>query len=387
MAGEQNIPEAKKELRFFISSGEQSGEAYGADLIEELRKQVPDKLLHFWGLGGSSMEKSRVKLLYHTNELSTIGFLDVVKKINFFRKVLKDSLDCVWEIKPDCVVLIDYPGFNLKFAEKLRDFYTGKIIYYISPQLWAWHEKRVNIIKKYIDKVIVVFPFEIDFYQKYNIDAVYAGHPLIKRIGKFLEENEKKRKIFGDEKVVTFLPGSRKDEINHHLPVLLDVAEQLTKEFDMTINISRSSGVDKSIFKKFGNRLGKFILSDENVYSLMLNSDLVLTKAGTSTVECALIGVPFAIFYKTFPLNYYLLKPIVKVDKLGMVNILAKKNIIKEFVQKDFNPLNLLLEARKILTEINYRIKIIGELKEIQDILGSQDASSNAAKIILEEVL
>lgn len=387
MTGEQNNPETRKELRFFISSGEQSGEIHGAELIEEIKKQTPNKLLHFWGLGGSSMEKTRVKLLYHTNELSTIGFLDVIKKYNFFRKVLKDSLDCVREIKPDCVILIDYPGFNLKFAEKLRDFYNGKIIYYISPQLWAWHEKRVNIIKTYIDKVIVVFPFEKEFYQKYKIDAEYAGHPLIKRIGKFLEDNGKKRKVFGDEKVVTFLPGSRKDEINHHMPVLLDVAEQLDREFDITVNISRSAGVDKSIFKKFGGRLDKFNLTDENVYTLMLNSDLVLTKAGTSTVECALIGIPFAIFYKTFPLNYYLLRPIVKVDKLGMVNILAGRNIIKEFVQKDFNTQNLLLEARKILTEINYRNKITEELKEIRDILGSQDASLNAAKIILKEIL
>lgn len=386
MTAEGNMPEDKKELRFFISSGEQSGELHGAELIEEIKKQSPDKLLHFWGLGGASMEKARVKLLYHTNELSTIGFLDVIKKLSFFKKVLRDSLNCVKEINPHCVILIDYPGFNLKFAEKLGEFYKGKIIYYISPQLWAWHERRVNIIKKYIDKVIVVFPFEKDFYKKYDIDAEYAGHPLVKRIGKFLEENEKKRKIFGDEKTLTILPGSRKDEINHHMPVLLNVADQLSKEFDINVNISRSGGVDKSVFRNFESRLGKYNLTDESSYSLMLNSDLVLTKAGTSTVECALLGIPFALFYKTFGLNYYLLKPIVKVDKLGMVNILAKKNIIKEFVQKDFSETNLLLEARKILTEINYRNKIIGDLKEIWKILGPDDASSNAAKIILKEI-
>lgn len=375
-------------LKLFISRREESGEIHGAELIEEIKKQSIITPVAFSGLGGTSMQNAGVKILYHTNELSTIGFVDVIKKINFFNKVLKKSLECIGDLSPDCIILIDYPGFNLKFAEKLRKFYKGKIFYYISPQIWAWHKKRVFKIKKYISKMLVVFPFEENFYKKYGVDAVYVGHPLVKKDRKLSQRKSgKRKKIFGDKKTIAILPGSRKDEINNHLPVLLKTAKQLSREFDLNVNISKSKGVEESVFKKFGNELIGFNLTEENSYDLIYNSDLVLTKAGTSTVECALIGTPFIIFYKTFPFNYYLLKPVVKVDKLGMVNILSNADIVKEFIQKDFNTENLLMESRKILTETDYRNKMKDGLLKLWDILGDQDASANAAKIILNSIV
>jgi lipid-A-disaccharide synthase len=377
----------KKELRFFLSAGEESGELHGSELIEELKLKCGNIPVSFSGLGGTSMQNNGVKLLYHTNELSTIGFIDVLKKLRFFKNVLNHSLDWVKEFNPDCVILIDYPGFNLKFAQKLRDFYTGKIIYYISPQLWAWHERRVFTIKKFTDKILVVFPFEVDFYKKYDVQAEYVGHPLVKKIKKFLEENEKEKRVFGDEKTLFILPGSRKDEINNHLPTLLKTAAQLNKEFDINIKISKSKGVEDKEFNKYEKNFKNFNFTNESSYRLILNADLVLTKAGTSTMECALIGTPFALFYKTFPINYYLLKPIVKVDKLGMINILSNENIVKEFVQSDFNVENLLFESRKILTDNDYREKMISKLLKIWDILGNMNASENAAKIILNSVI
>jgi lipid-A-disaccharide synthase len=369
-----------KSRSVFVSAGEQSGDLHASDLISSIKKLIPE--IRFFGLGGDLMKNEGMNLLYHINELSTIGFIDVVQKIGYFKQVLKDCVEYVKENEPDIIVLIDYPGFNLRFAEEVRKFYKKKIIYYISPQLWAWHEKRAYIIKKYIDKMLVVFPFEVNFYTKYEIEAIYVGHPLTSRIKKFLSRNQKQKKVFGDEKTVTILPGSRKDEITNHLPVLINTAKQLIKEFDLKVNISKATGLIGDGFSKFEGVLGDFNLTSDNVYNLILNSDLVLTKAGTSTIECALIGTPFLIFYRTNPLNFHLLKSVVKVNKLGMVNILAGKIIINEFIQNNFTPENLLLESRKILTDNVYSNNLMKTLKQIWNILGEQDASANAAKII-----
>lgn len=364
----------------FISAGEQSGDIHASGLINELKKLNPS--ISFIGLGGNLSESSGLKLLHHIKELATIGFMDVLKKFSFFKEILKECAQYIQLNNPDVVVLIDYPGFNIRLAEKIRKFYEGKIIYYISPQLWAWHKKRVYKIKENVDKMLVVFPFEVAFYNKYGVDAEYVGHPLVKKIKSFMTEHPKEKKIFGKAKIITFLPGSRKDEIKLHLPVLLEIGNQLKKEFDVIINISKAPSLNDNVFDEFSNQLAGYNLTSENTYKLILNSDLVLTKAGTSTIECGLIGTPFLIFYKTHALNYFLLKPIVTIENLGMVNILAKENIIREYVQKEFTPDNVLLEARRILTDDNYAQSIRNNLSKLWNILGDKDASENAVKII-----
>jgi lipid-A-disaccharide synthase len=375
----RNISPVKK---IFISTGEQSGDLHASALVSELKKQCSEFMLKFYGLGGESLQSEGVDILHHIRTLSTIGFLDVIKKYPYFKKVLKDCIGFIYKQDPDIIILVDYPGFNLKYAEQLRKFYSKKIIYYIAPQIWAWHGSRINKVRKYIDKVIVVFPFEEEFYKKNGVDAVYAGHPLVKRITRFMAENPKKKPSFGGQKVITILPGSRKDEITNHLPVLLETAVQLNRKFDVKINISKADGIDDSEFKKFKEQLKPFNLTGENVYDLILNSDLVLTKAGTSTMECALIGTPFLIFYRTNPVNYYLLKPIVKVSNLGMVNIIAKENIIKEYIQNNFTAENLVTESVKILTDDQYRRNIKHRLRNIWNILGNSDTALTASKLI-----
>ena len=367
----------------FIAAGEQSGDMHGAALMKELIQQSPGSQLSFSGLGGASMISEGLSALYKTSDLATVGFKDVIRKYSFFKKVIKDCSVFIRLNNPDVVILIDYPGMNIRIAEEIRKFYAKKIIYYISPQLWAWHEKRVYKIKKFVDMMLVVFPFEVDFYRKYGVDAQYAGHPLVKNIQSFLNDNPKKNRAFGTEKVVTVLPGSRKDEIRLHMPVLIETLNQLSREFDIRVNISTAPGLETA-FEDYKIKLMKYNLTSENVYNLVLNSDLVLTKAGTSTMECSLLGIPHIIFYRTSPINYFLLKPIVKVNNLGIVNILAKKNIVKEFIQSDFTADKLLFEAREILVNAHYRNKMINELKAVWDILGSSDASFNAAKIIKE---
>lgn len=374
---------APADISIFICAGEQSGDLHASGLLKELRKQASGIILNFTGIGGDLLKNEGVNLLYHIKDLSTIGYLDVVRKYGFFKKVLNECSEFIKRNNPAVIILVDYPGFNIRLAERIRSFYGGKIIYYISPQLWAWNKKRVYKIKKYVDKMLVVFPFEVDFYKSFGVEAIYVGHPLVKRIKLFLDQNKKPTDSPSKQKSITILPGSRNDEIRNHLPVLIKTASLLKDEFNAEINFSIAQGIGQDTYNRFSSSLQRFNLIHENIYESILNSDLVLAKAGTSTIECSLLGTPFLVFYRTFPVNYYLLKPIVNVDKLGMVNILAKENIVKEFIQKDFTAPNLVNESRKILNDESYRTSLQQRLKKIWDILGSEDASYNAAKMVM----
>ncbi|HWA06942.1 MAG TPA: lipid-A-disaccharide synthase [Ignavibacteria bacterium] len=375
---EENSSRLKRSV--FISAGESSGDMHASSLMKELRLQSPESDIHFSGLGGDMMITEGLKAIYHTKDLATVGFADVIRKYSFFKRVLKESAEFIEKNSPDAVILVDYPGFNLRLAEEIRKFYSGKIIYYISPQLWAWHEKRVFKVKKYIDLMLVVFPFEVDFYEKYGVRAEFTGHPLVSRIRDFTEKNPKKVRDKRN-KVITILPGSRKDEIKHHLPVLLDAVALIKAKADVDINISIAPGM-KKYFEQFSGSLKEIHISEESPYELILNSDAVMTKAGTSTMECTLLGTPYLIFYKTFPLNYYLLKPIVKIDKLGIANLLLGKEAVKEFVQNEFTAEKIASELLKIIEDDNYSRKIKADLMEVWNILGSKEASANAAKLI-----
>lgn len=371
-----------KSASIFISAGEASGDLHASSLMKELKLQSPGTELIFNGPGGDLMKAEGLNVLYHVKDLATVGFAEVIKKYSFFRNALKNSAGYIKKSKPDAVILIDYPGFNLRLAEEIRPYYNKKIIYYISPQLWAWHEKRVRKVKKNIDLMMVVFPFEVDFYKKFDVKAEFTGHPLIDRIKEF-KENNAKIPHSGNKKIITILPGSRKDEVKQHLPVIIEALKIIGKNADIQVNISSAPGMNKHI-SAFKSELSGYNVTEENPYRLILNSDLVMTKAGTSTMECTLIGTPYLIFYKTFPLNYYLLKPVVKVDKLGIANLLLKKEAVKEFIQNDFTPQNLADEALKILNDKSYRQKISEDLKQVWEILGSGNASRNAAKLVKE---
>ncbi len=379
MEGQAGLALRKKSV--FISAGEQSGEMHGSALVGELRKQCGNASLEISGLGGEMMKAGGVNLLYDINSLAAVGLLEVAKKYSYFKKVLNDCIRFIKVNSPDAVILIDYPGFNLRLAEKIRSFYKGKILYYISPQIWAWNEKRVYKIKKYIDKMLVVFPFEAEFYKRFDVDAEYVGHPLVKRIKKFLADN-RKNKNSGSKKMITLLPGSRNNEIKNYLPVLLKTVKDLSKEFELEVKISKAISVDQNVFDMYADDINEYKLTGGNVYELMLNSDLVMCKAGTSTLECALIGTPHFVFLKTAPINYFLMKPLVNINNIGIVNIIAKGNIVKEFIQKDFKAKNLLIESRKLLTDTVYMTEQANRLKKVWEILGSEDASYNAAKII-----
>jgi len=370
------------ENNIFIVAGESSGDMHAASLIREIR--LLKNNFTFTGIGGPEMKKENANLLYDISQVNFIGFSSVIRNIKKIKAILDNCISQVKELNPEAVILVDYPGFNLKLITGIRKFYKGKIIYYISPQLWAWHKSRVKIIKKYVDLMIVVFPFEVDFYQKENIEAEYAGHPLVKRVDGFLKQN---LKISSDKINISILPGSRKDEIDRMMPVLIKAAEKFRKEFDCNINFICSPNYDVSYFKEFiKDRDFKLIHDSNNTdlnYRTILNSDLVITKSGTSTMECALIGTPFCVVYKTGELNYTIGKRLVKVDHIAMVNILLKKRAVQEFLQNEMTPENIFKEGKKIITDKIYTDKMKADFKLLRQVLSDKDASKNAAEIIV----
>lgn len=368
----------------FIITGESSGEMYGASLIKELKRLKPD--IDITGIGGKNLEAQGVKLLHNFNEVNFIGFSSVIKNIFKIKKVLNNCVDYVLKNQPDAVILIDFPGFNLKFASTIRESYKGKIIYYISPQLWAWHRERVKIIKEKIDDMLVIFPFEVDFYKEENVLAKFVGHPLKEQIDSFLKGKEKKESK--DRKTVTLMPGSRREEVERILPTLLHVTAQMKKKINLDINILCSGNIEKDFYNRFLNGQNVNLVYDDGTkrieFETIYNSDLLFTKSGTSTVECALLRAPFCIVYKTGAMNYAIGKNLIKVDKIGMVNILAGKEIVKEFIQNDMNEKNLVAEGMKLLTDKDYIDQMKNNFELVAGILGNETASKNAAKIISE---
>ena len=366
----------------FIIAGESSGDMHAASLIKEICRA--DTNYRFSGIGGPEMKMEKVKLLYEIKDVNFIGFSSVLMNIKKIKSILSKCEKTIINNNPEAVILVDYPGFNLKLIKNIRKFYKGKIIYYISPQLWAWHKSRVNIIRKYVDLMIVVFPFETDFYDKENVKAEFVGHPLVKRIDGFLANNLKNK---SERKVVSILPGSRKDEIKRMLPVLCETGKMFSELLNCEVNIICSANFPESYYKTYLKNYDFRLIYDGNNsglnYQTIYNSDFVITKSGTSTVECALIGTPFCVVYKTGKLNYTIGKRLININNIAMVNILSGKEIVKEFLQDEVLPENIFKEGEKILTDSSYREAMQNNFGELRKILTDKDASFNAAKLIM----
>lgn len=371
----------QKNKKIFIVAGESSGDMHAASLIREIKMINPDA--EFYGIGGTEMEKENAELLIRMNSINFMGFSAVILNLKAIKSALNKCEEFIRSNDPGIIILVDYPGFNLKLISNIRKFYKGKIVYYISPQLWAWHKSRVKTIKKYVDLMLVVFPFEVDFYEKEGVMAEFVGHPLVKKIDTFLQKNSKQN---SGKIQISILPGSRKDEIERMLPVLCETGKKFKDEFNCEINILCSPNFNEAFYKKYLKNY-KFNLiydkdnSDLN-YKTILNSDFVITKSGTSTIECALIGTPFCVVYKAGRINYEIGKRLIRIDKIAMVNILSGKKIVKEFLQDEVLPDEIFKEGKLVISDEKYRNEMIENFSKLKKILTGYDASVNAAKLI-----
>ena len=370
--------------KLMIITGEVSGDLIGASLIRELKSLKPD--LNVTGIGGDKMKSVGMDLIYHTDQMAFLGFVEVVKHLPFIRKVQKKLIEVIKKEEIGCVVLIDYPGFNLSIAKKLKPLGV-KIIYYVSPQLWAWAEGRVKKIRKLVDKMLVVFPFEVDFYKKENVNVEYVGHPLLERINqyKFLSRDEffSKFSLDEDKGILLIMPGSRKQEVRKIFPGVIKAAHRLAADFNLQVVVSRSKNIDEKYFQQ-ASGLEKFITIEDHNYELMKYSHFGIIKSGTSTLEAGFFTLPMIVVYKTSPLTYLIGKQLVKLDRIGMVNILLDEMVVPELIQSEANLVNIFDKASKILSDKQVYENIKLKLRKVKEKLGSDGASKKAARSILE---
>ena len=369
-----------------IVAGEASGDLHGASLIRELKKL--DSSLKIFGIGGDKMKAEGMELIYHIDKMAFLGFVEVIKHLPFIKKVQRDLIDEVKKRNVTQLVLIDYPGFNLSIAKKLKQLEPElklELIYYITPQVWAWGKGRVNKIRELFKKVLVVFPFEEKFFKEKNVSAEFVGHPLIQEINgyDFKSRNllDKKFDLYPTKEILLILPGSRKQEVKSIFPEAIKAAEKIADELDMQIIVACSSNLDEKIFHELTNEKNFKVIKD-HTYDLMKHSKFGIVKSGTSTLEAGLLELPMIIVYKTSALTYAIGKSLVKIKNFGMANIVLGEQVVPELIQNDANADKIYDEAKNILSDDDLYEDIKRKLSRIKKVLGDKDAPKNAAKII-----
>ena len=364
--------------KIVIIAGEVSGDMHGAKLISALNSIHPE--LAISGIGGDLMTKEGLQVIYHIEQMAFLGIGEILKHLPFIRRVFKDMVQYICSNRPDAVVLIDYPGFNLKLAKAVSKRGIS-IIYYISPQLWAWGKRRVKIIKKYVDKMMVIFPFEVSFYQQFGIETEYVGHPLVdSHYNKVvIKESKSQGKI-----VLGLLPGSRKQEVENLLPDMLVTASILKQKgkIDAAV-IARSNTIPLEYYQEQIKGYDFVSIHQSSLDEFYITLDVALVSSGTATLETAYFQVPMVIVYRVNPLTWFLGKLLVNLDYIGLANIVAGEKIADELLQGQFIPdkaaslLGNLLEP-----EINKGMR--EKLKIIQQKLGAPGASLRAAQSIIK---
>ena len=364
-------------MKYYIIAGEASGDLHGSNLIKQLHLLDLQADIRFWG--GDLMQAQGATLVRHYRDLAFMGFTEVLMNL---RTILKNITFCKKDIlayKPDVLILIDYPGFNIRIAEWAKK--QGiKTVYYISPQIWAWKESRVHTIKKSVDKMLVILPFEKDFYSKWDYKVVYVGHPLIEVIEDFKATH--KPPAATDKKIIALLPGSRKQEINIKLPVMLEVSKAFP-EYEFIV--AKAPGLDETFYEPFLKTYKNVSALAGKTYDILNRATAALVTSGTATLEAALFGVPEVVCYKGNPVSYRIAKWVIKVKYISLVNLIMDKSVVKELIQHEMTAENCIKELKDIL-ENNHRKqqmkKDYASLKELLSLGGH--ASANAAKIVYE---
>ena len=366
-----------------IIAGEVSGDLIGSGLVYQLKKINPS--LKISGIGGEKMKDAGMELIFHINQMAFLGFWEVLKHYPFIRKVRNKILDRAADNKIKYAVLIDYPGFNLNIAPRLKKLGV-KIFYYVSPQLWAWGSGRVKKIQKFIEKMLVIFPFEKDFYKNFSIDVEFVGHPLVERINNYSflskEELYKKLNLDKGKEILLLLPGSRKQEIERIFPEIIKAAKKLSDKFNLQIVVACSLNIDKNILTELSANV-KFAVASDVTYDLMKNSKFGIIKSGTSTLEAGYFTLPMVVVYKTSPASYLIGSNLIKIDKIAMANIILGEKLVPELIQSEVNEKIIFRQSEKILSNDSEYKRIKTRLGNIKNLLGETGASEKAARSIL----
>ncbi len=369
--------------KIFLVACEASGDLHGAHLISEIQKLVPDTV--FCGVGGAKMQAAGMQVFNDMTKISALGLGDVLRNYFKYLKIFNETLANIRDEKPDAVVLIDSPAFNLRLAKKLPA--NAPVLYYISPQLWAWGKRRIHIVKKHIREMLVILPFEKDFYEKEGVAVKFVGHPLLDAIPVLPEAAVLRARIgiAPGQKAIGLFSGSREKEVKRILPVMLQAAALLKKDIpEASFFISRSLNVRPEVYDALlhGSDL-EVQCPSVPFYELVKSMDFAYVASGTATLETALLGTPFFLLYKASWSTYFLGKRLIKVPYLGLVNLLADTRVIPEFIQQDAHSETLAHEAKVFLQSPELQKKMKEEFRQVREKLGEKGASTRAAKEVL----
>lgn len=361
-------------MRFFVIAGEASGDMHGANLLKEIKNLEPNA--QFEGFGGERMQAQGMRLIRSLEKLSFMGFLEVIKNLTTVRENFQICKKALHAQKPDALILIDYPGFNLRMAKWAKK-HNIRVFYYISPQVWAWKEGRVKQMKKYIDRLLVILPFEKAFFAKHNMQVDFVGHPLIDEI-----ESRKRNQSSKKEAIIALLPGSREQEIKHILPQMLRVQNQFP-EYQFVIG--KAPGKAQSFYQTRFN-LGNAQVSDEGTYNLLSRSQAALVGSGTATLETALLRVPQVVCYKSSAISVQIARALIKVPYISLVNLILDKPAVKELIQSNLQATNIATELTQLLQNQQVQQQLQADYQTLWDKLGGPGASKTAAKRILSDL-
>ncbi|MDD5568677.1 MAG: lipid-A-disaccharide synthase [Candidatus Omnitrophica bacterium] len=372
-----------QQKNILIICGEPSGELHAANLTLAIRKIAPE--IKITGVGGALLAKAGADIIYDIKGLSVMGLFDVLKKLPRFFALKRMILDKLSSDKFDAVIFVDFSGFNLRLAKTINNRIPA--IYYVSPQIWASRPGRIETIRKYIRKVIVLFEFEKNFYKKYGMNVDCVGHALLDIVNPTMAKDEllQKLNLAKEKKTIALLPGSRKQEIRKILPIMLKTAHIMNKNNEFQFVIAKAAQADWKVYDKIIKKSGvetKFL--EGKTYDALNIADFALVCSGTATLEAAIMQKPFFIIYKMNLLNYLLYRPQVKIPYIGIVNIVAGKRIVPEFIQFQAQPEKI---AALALETLKNRVKLENmriELDEVKSALGSPGAAHRAAKLVID---
>lgn len=371
-------------MRYYIIAGEASGDLHAGNLITEIKRLDTNATIRGWG--GDRMQQAGAELVKHYRDLAFMGFIEVVKNLSTILQNLKFCKEDILQFKPDTLILIDYPGFNLRIAEWAHE-QKIKVIYYISPQVWAWKENRVKKMKQHINKMLVILPFEKDYYKnKWNWDVEYVGHPLVEVVERELSGNRQSATgnlNFG-KPIIALLPGSRKQEILKKLPVMLEVSKHFP---DYHFVVAQAPGQEDSFYQSLLQPYSNVSSVRDQTYALLLQSTAALVTSGTATLETALFAVPEVVCYKGSSISYQIAKRLIKVKYISLVNLIMDKLVVKELIQHDMTVEKLSYELDELLVNEEKKQQLKADYAALKALLkqGGQ-ASAKAAKSIVEFV-
>ena len=370
--------------RILISAGEASGGMHAANLVLAVTKIAPN--IRFYGMGTDSMQKVGVNTIVNANELSVFGALEIVTKLSKIWRAFRSMKNAIFHDKPDLLILVDYPGFNLRLAKAAKKAGV-KVLYFISPKVWAWHQSRVKIIKNCVAMMAVIFPFEVDFYNKWQVPVTFVGNPLLDIVPP-KSSLTKINQTFNLEptcKTIGLFPGSRLSEIKRLLPVMLNAAKIL-KEHNPNLQflLSQAPSISATILQPYlqSSSIEIQIVKGQN-YNVMHACDAIISASGTATLEIALTETPLVIIYKMSWLEYQIARHLVKIPYVGLCNILANKKIVLELLQNDATAEKIAEEMEKILNNNSYREEMIKNLKNTRKIL-ENDKQEDVAQLVVK---